>query len=67
MVYANTGSHPPAEPPTLGDAVRLLARLGWHLARKGDAHPGPQALWIALQRLGDLTQMYALLAPPPRK
>jgi hypothetical protein len=44
---------PPAQPPCLGDILVLIARLGGFLARKGDGHPGPKALWIGLQRTRD--------------
>ena len=57
-------------PPTLDDAVRMVARLGGYLGRKQDPPPGPQTTWRGLQRLDDLTHMYRLLthgdprAPP---
>jgi transposase Tn5 family protein len=44
---------PPAQPPCLGEILVLIARLGGFLARKGDGHPGPKALWIGLQRTRD--------------
>ena len=40
---------PPVIPPPLP-----AARLGGHLGRKSDGPPGPQALWIGLQRARDL-------------
>ena len=36
---------PPTAPPSLREIVRLLARLGGFLARKGDGEPGPETLW----------------------
>ena len=42
---------PPETPPTLNEMVRLIARFGGFLGRKSDAHPGPKALWIGLQRV----------------
>jgi hypothetical protein len=58
---------PPATPPNLRQAMRLVARLGGFLARKGDGEPGTQTLWLGLQRLDDLTAMYLLMtrSPPP--
>ena len=44
---------PPAEPPSLDTMVRLVATLGGFLNRKGDGFPGPQTLWIGLQRAAD--------------
>jgi hypothetical protein len=35
--------------------------LGGFLGRKCDGEPGTQTLWLGLQRLDDLTGMYAIL------
>jgi hypothetical protein len=48
----------PAEPPTLREAVRLVAGLGGFLGRKCDGEPGTQTLWLGLQRLADITAMW---------
>lgn len=45
---------PPAAPPPLPAMLDWIARLGGYLGRKGDSPPGPQALWIGLQRARDL-------------
>jgi hypothetical protein len=44
---------PPRQPPSLGEILVMVARLGGYLARKGDGPPGPKALWIGLQRVRD--------------
>jgi len=44
----------PAEPPTLGEAVRWLARLGGFLDRRGDGEPGVKVLWRGLMHLHDI-------------
>jgi hypothetical protein len=51
----------PPHPPTLYEAMRMVASLGGFLGRKGDGEPGTQTLWRGLQRLDDLTDMYRLL------
>jgi hypothetical protein len=60
----------PAEPPTLRQAVRLVARLGGFLGRTGDGEPGVQVLWRGLRRLHDLVAGWRLaqghLATPSR-
>lgn len=56
---------PPAQPPTLRTAVRLVAQLGGFLGRKGDGEPGPLTVWRGYTRLQDLAAMYQLLHPPP--
>ena len=43
----------PSEPPPLGEFVSMVAQLGGYLGRKGDGPPGPQTIWIGLQRMGD--------------
>jgi hypothetical protein len=44
---------PPETPPTLDRMVRMVAGLGGFLNRKCDRFPGPQTLWIGLQRAAD--------------
>ena len=44
---------PPQIPPNLNDIIRMIASLGGFLGRKGDGFPGPQAIWIGLQRNRD--------------
>ena len=58
---------PSAQPPSLREAMRMVAALGGFLGRKGDGEPGTQTLWLGLQRLDDLTVMWKILAPkqPP--
>jgi hypothetical protein len=58
---------PPASPPTLRQAVRWIAQLGGFLGRKSDGEPGVQVLWRGFQRLPDLTLMYQVMSPPPRR
>ena len=38
------------EPPSLDQMVRMVAGFGGFLNRKGDGFPGPQTIWIGLQR-----------------
>jgi len=44
---------PPEQPPSLDRMARLVAGFGGFLNRKGDGFPGPQTLWIGLQRAAD--------------
>jgi hypothetical protein len=54
-------------PPTLGEAVRLIARLGGHLGRKCDGPPGVKTLWRGLARLADVTVGWLAAQPPAGK
>lgn len=59
---------PPAQPPSLGEMVRMIASLGGYLGRKGDGPPGPKAMWRGMQRMTDLAQgwhAFASIIPPP--
>ena len=51
----------PPEPPTLGQCVRWIAKLGGFLGRKGDGDPGVKTLWRGLQRLNDIAATWQLL------
>ena len=48
-------------PPSLQEAVRMVAGLGGFLGRKGDGDPGTQTLWLGLQRLDDITAAISLM------
>ncbi len=51
----------PAQPPTLADCVRWIARLGGFMGRRQDGEPGVKTLWLGLQRLHDLASMWQLM------
>ena len=51
--HIHRSATPPDHPPTTGEAVRWIARLGGFLGRKHDGHPGMIVLWRGLQRLHD--------------
>ncbi len=57
----------PPRPPPLAQAVRWIAQLGGYHGRAHDDPPGVTALWRGFQRLGDLTAMYHVFRPPPRR
>jgi len=69
LAYLTKNPVPPAQPPSLGEAMRLVASLGGFLGRKSDGNPGTQTLWLGLQRLDDITETYRVFAhlahPPP--
>lgn len=51
----------PEKPPSVREAVRLIAKLGGFLGRKGDGEPGVQVLWTGLRRLMDFTLAFRRL------
>lgn len=50
-VYLLTKVRKPDRPPTLNEIVRLIARVGGFLGRKGDGEPGVKTLWQGLQEV----------------
>lgn len=44
---------PPEDPPTLEEAILLIAKLGGFLGRKHDGKPGVKVLWRGLQKLNE--------------
>jgi hypothetical protein len=54
---------PPREPPPLGVFVRLVAQLGGYVNRKRADQPGPQTIWIGLQRVHDFATCWLLFGP----
>jgi hypothetical protein len=61
--YIFKTKEPPATPPSLGEAVRLVARLGGFLARKNDGHPGVQLLWRGMKVLSVISIAWIAFGP----
>ncbi len=63
VLYALIHKKPPTsdQPPTLGQAVRWIGRLGGHLGRKSDGHPGLQTVWRGYRRLCDATSSFLIM------
>ncbi len=53
---------PPAEPPTLRDAMRMVATLGGFLGRKADGEPGTTTLWRGWQYLDGIAATWQYMA-----
>ena len=58
---------PPHQPPSLGVFIKLVARLGGYVDRKRAGPPGPQTLWIGLQRMHDFATCWQLFGPDAQK
>src|SRR3954468_495333 len=54
---------PPESPPKLQEMVRLVAQLGGYVNRKRGDEPGPQTVWLGLQRLHDIALCWQLFGP----
>jgi hypothetical protein len=53
----------PTVPPTLRQAMHMVATLGGFQGRKSDGNPGTETLWKGLQRLDDITATVEVFAP----
>ena len=69
-VYVSKKSVPPEKPPSLIEAIRMVAGIGGYLGRKNDGPPGTQTMWRGLQRLETAAEMYCIITkpgiPPPK-
>ena len=53
----------PRTPPKLGEMVRMVAQLGGYVNRKRPDEPGPQTVWLGLQRMHDMALCWQLFGP----
>lgn len=56
------GEDPPRDAPTLGIMLRLAAQLGGYVPRK-TSPPGPQTVWLGLQRMHDFALCWERFGP----
>ena len=63
-VYKTTHRYKPLpkNPPTLNELIRMIASLGGYVIRR-KTQPGPQTLWIGMQRLHDLALAWQAFGP----
>lgn len=54
---------PPKRPPKLQEMVRMVAQLGGYVNRKQVDEPGPQTVWLGLQRLYDIALCWQVFGP----
>lgn len=57
---------PPKTAPKLMEMTRLLATLGGYIDRKNTGPPGPQSIWLALQRMHDFATAWLTFGPGSR-
>lgn len=63
--YHNPTMKMPTKPPTLREAIRLIAKLGGFLARKGDGEPGVKTIWLGFAELYRIARLYRSIATNP--
>jgi hypothetical protein len=57
---------PPRQPPPLGEMVRMVAQLGGYVNRPRRDPPGPQTVWLGLQRMHDFALCWEMFGPETR-
>jgi len=62
-----TKQSPPRTPPSLGEMVEMIAKLGGYLGRRHDGPPGPKTMWIGVQRMRDFAGAWSLFGPGQTK
>ncbi len=55
-------SDPPSQSPSLGEMITMVAELGGYVKRK-NSPPGPQTVWIGLQRIHDFALCWKAFGP----
>ena len=67
-VYTAVHQRPaPEKPPGLGEMVRLIAQLSGYINTPGRKDPpGPQTLWLGMQRMSDLAWGWDTFGPGAR-
>jgi len=61
--FVHKTKQPPSQPPTIEEAIRLVARLGGFLSRKRDGSPGIKVLWQGLQALTAISAAWIAFGP----
>jgi hypothetical protein len=57
----------PKKPPTLELMIPMIAGMGGYLGRQGDGPPGPQTMWIGMQRMRDFATAWTAFGPAQAK
>ena len=58
---------PPTTPPKLIEMIKLIAQLGGYVNRKRQDMPGPQTVWLGLQRAYDVAACWLIFGPEARE
>jgi hypothetical protein len=67
VYYVVHQSPPPSTPPTLQAMIRLVAQLGGYVNRQRQDEPGPQTVWLGLQRTHDIATCWLTFGPESKR
>lgn len=59
--YANNVALPVEKPPSVQEAITMLAKLGGFLGRKNDKQPGMTYIWRGWEKLTELAKLWLIL------
>lgn len=62
-IAATRNREPPSNPPSMGEMIRYIGKLGGHLGRKKDPDPGVKAMWIGVCKLTNYADAWDLFGP----
>ena len=54
---------PPRKPPRLMEMTKIVAELGGYVNRPSGGPPGPQSMWLGLQRMHDFATCWLTFGP----
>ncbi len=54
---------PPQKPPTVKEAIRMIAKIGGFLGRKNDGEPGMTCIWRGWEKLALISEFWLALHP----
>mgnify|MGYP000663421756 CR=1 FL=1 len=54
----------PSKPPSINEAIRMIASLGGFLCRKGDGELGNIVIWRGWQKLQEMSEIWGIMKPP---
>jgi hypothetical protein len=63
VTFITKDPYAPKQPPSLREAMLMIASLGGFLGRKSDGNPGTKSIWLGLQRMDDITATWKVLIP----
>ena len=67
VYYVVHNKTPPITPPALREMVRMVAQLGGYVNKPRRDDPGPQTVWLGLQRAHDFALCWRLFGPEVTK
>lgn len=62
-IAATRNREPPIKAPTMGEMMSYIGKLGGHLGRKKDPHPGVKAIWVGICKLTNYADAWDLFGP----